>query len=367
MPDSSAERHIYNFGAGPAMLPRAVMLQAREEFLDWRGCGISVIEMSHRSAAFKDIAERSIEDLTDILKLPKNYQILFLQGGATHMMSMVPLNLCRKKNKADYVLTGSWSKKAYKEARRHLDARIAASSEAKGFMGIPHPAEWRLSDGAAYLYFCDNETISGVEFESAPALPDNVTLISDMTSNFLSRPLAVNEYGVIFAGAQKNVGPAGLTFAIIREDFIHPAREGIPFLYDFQIQAEHNSMFNTPPTFNWYMAGLTFSWIKAQGGLEKMHERAVARSAMLYDFIDSNGFYTNPVDRRCRSRMNVPFMLADSGLEGAFLSEAKDVGLLELKGHRSVGGMRASLYNAMPLAGVKTLVEFMADFARRYG
>ena len=361
---------IYNFSPGPAMLPREVMQKVREEFLDWHGLGMSIAEMSHRSRAFTGIAEQSVRDLSELLGIPENYRILFLQGGATHVMSMAPLNLCGKTDCADYVLTGNWSKRAAGEAGRLTNVNIAASSEDVNYTTIPDRDDWRCSERPAYLYFCDNETVAGVEFPSAPVLPDScgdTVLVSDMTSNFLSRPVQVDRYGLIFAGAQKNFAPAGLTIVLVREDLLGRARPDVPFLYDFGLLAEHGSMLNTPPVFNWYVAGLTFAWIREQGGVERMHENALRRSGKLYDFIDANDFYGNPVKKTCRSRMNVPFVLADAELDRAFLDAAADNGLVELKGHRSVGGMRASMYNGMPEAGVDTLIEFMEHFASRYG
>ena len=361
---------VYNFSPGPAQLPRAVMTRVQEEFLDWHGLGVSIVEMSHRSRAFTGIAEQSVRDLFALLEVPENYKILFLQGGATHVMSMAPLNLCDGTDSADYLVTGNWSDKAAGEAARLTNVNIAATSAATNFTTIPDPAEWRLSERPAYLYFCDNETIAGVEFQSAPELPDgyeDTVLVSDMTSNFLSRPVQVSRYGLIFAGTQKNIAPAGLTIALVREDLLERARPGVPFLYDFKLLAKHDSMFNTPPVFNWYMAGLTFAWVREQGGVEQMHRNALRRSGKLYDFIDTNDYYSNPIGRSCRSRMNVSFVLADPGLDGKFLAEAADNGLIELKGHRRVGGMRASMYNGMPEAGVDTLIEFMANFAAVYG
>ena len=361
---------VYNFSAGPALLPREVMAKVQEEFLDWHGLGISIAEMSHRSRAFKGVAEQSVRDLTGLLGIPENYRILFLQGGATHVMSMAPLNLCGKSAGADYVVTGAWSDKAAREAARLTNVNIAATSAASNFTAIPGQDDWRPSERSAYLYYCDNETIAGVEFQSVPVLSDaneDTVLVCDMTSNFLSRAVPVDRFGLIFAGAQKNFAPAGLTIALVREDLLGRARPDIPVLYDFKVLAEHGSMFNTPPVFNWYVAGLTFAWVREQGGVEQMHENALRRSGKLYDFIDAHDFYSNPIAGSCRSRMNVPFMLADADLDGAFLATAGDNGLVELKGHRSVGGMRASMYNGMPEAGVDTLVEFMADFAARYG
>ena len=361
---------IYNFSPGPAMLPREVMQKAREEFLDWGGLGVSIAEISHRSRTFTEIAEQSLRDLSALLDVPDNYRILFLQGGATHMMSMAPLNLCAKTDCADYVITGNWSKRAAGEAERLTNMNVVASSAEANYTTVPDPRDWRYSDRPAYLYFCDNETVTGVEFQAAPVLPEalgDTVLVSDMTSNFLSRPIQVERYGLIFAGAQKNIAPAGLTIALVREDLLGRARPDIPFLYDFGLLAKHGSMFNTPPVFNWYMAGLTFAWIRRQGGVEQMHENALRRSGKLYDFIDGNDFYSNPVDKPYRSRMNAPFTLADNNLDRTFLAEAADNGLIELKGHRIVGGMRASMYNGMPEAGVDALIEFMAHFVDRYG
>ena len=366
---------VHNFSAGPAILPRAVMEQAQEEFLDWRGLGVSIAEMSHRTPAFTAVAEQSVQDLAALLAVPENYRVLFLQGGASHVMSMAPLNLCGETRGgtgdcADYVITGNWSKRAANEAARLTNVNIAASAVDVNFTTIPDQAGWRFSERPAYLYYCDNETIAGVEFPAPPVLPGTcgeAVLVCDMTSNFLSRPLPVERYGLIFAGAQKNIAPAGLTVALVREDLLDRARADVPFLYHFKLLAENDSMFNTPPVFNWYLAGLTFAWIREQGGVEEMHARACRRSGKLYEFIDGNDFYRNPVDKPYRSRMNVPFILADASLDGAFLAAAEDNGLLGLKGHRSVGGMRASMYNGLPEASADALVEFMADFADRHG
>ncbi len=358
---------VHNFNAGPAVLPREVMEQVREEFLDWHGLGISITEMSHRSPAFTAVAQQSVRDLTALLAIPEHYRILFLQGGASHMMSMAPLNLSGKTDCADYVITGNWSQRAVTEARRLTNVNIAASAADVNFTTIPDPSGWRCSASPAYLYYCDNETIAGLEFPAVPDAGGEAVLVSDMTSNFLSRPLEVERYGLIFAGAQKNVAPAGLSIALVREDLLGRARADVPFLYDFKLLAESDSMFNTPPVFNWYVAGLTFAWIREQGGVEQMHDNARRRSGKLYDFIDTSDFYSNPVDKPYRSRMNVPFTLADANLDRSFLTAAEDNGLLGLKGHRNVGGMRASMYNGLPEASVDALVEFMAHFAARYG
>ncbi len=357
---------VYNFGAGPAMLPRAVMQQAQAELLDWHGSGISIIEMSHRSKEFAVIVEQSEADLRALLQIPDNYKVLFIQGGATSQFAMVPLNLTGPQDVADYVQTGNWANRAIKEAKRHCRVNIVANSEADNYRSLPARESWQVSEQAAYLYYTANETIGGVEFHAVPESGE-IPLVSDMTSNFLSRPIDVSRFAVIYAGAQKNFGPSGLVIAIVREDLIGKVRQGVPTLYDYAVYAKDNSLYNTPPTFSWYVAGLTFQWIRQQGGLAAMEKRAIARAAKLYQFIDTNDFYSNPIDPACRSRMNVPFILADEALDGSFLEQAEKNGLLALKGHRSVGGMRASIYNAMPEQGIDALIDFMRDFANRYG
>ncbi len=356
----------YNFGAGPAMLPTAVMERAQAEFLNWRGSGMSVMEVSHRSQEFVAIAEQCEADMRELLNIPENYQVLFLQGGATSQFAMAPLNLLRGKNTADYFHTGMWSGKAVKEAGRYCKVNRAIDTEQGGFRSLPEVAEWKLNPDAAYLYYADNETVHGVEFSEIPET-GNVPLVSDMTSNLLSKPLDISRYGVIFAGAQKNLGPSGLVVVIVRDDLIGHAPKTIPSMYDFAVHAKDRSMYNTPPTFAWYMTGLVLQWVKEQGGVPEMERRALRRSRKLYDFIDNSDFYLNKVDKHCRSRMNVPFWLADENLNDRFVSEAEARGLTALAGHRAVGGMRASIYNAMPEAGVDCLIEFMAEFARRYG
>jgi phosphoserine aminotransferase len=356
----------HNFGAGPAMLPTDVMLQAQAELTDWNGTGMSVMEISHRSEAFIAIAEQTEADLRELLQIPENYRVLFLQGGATSQFAMVPLNLLRRKATADYLFTGMWSEKAIKEAKRYCRVNIALSLESNGFTSIPSPDSWRLDSDAAYVYYTDNETVHGVEFQSVPETGD-VPLVTDMTSNILSKPLDVSQFGVIFAGAQKNLGPSGLVVVIVRDDLIGHAPKNIPSMYDYAIHARENSMFNTPPTFAWYMTGLVLQWVKQQGGVPEMERRAIRRSEKLYRFIDASGFYRNPVALDCRSRMNVPFSLADESLNQTFVKEAEACGLTALAGHRAVGGMRASIYNAMPEEGVDELIEFMTDFERRYG
>ena len=356
---------VYNFGAGPAMLPREIMQLARAEFLDWHGTGMSLMEMSHRSDEFMSIATQTEADFREILDIPDNYKVLFLQGGASSQFAMVPLNLLADKNTADYFHTGIWSGKAVKEAERFCKVNVIAEEDGQ-VMSIPEQKTWSLNLDAAYVYYTDNETISGVEFPSIPEVGD-VPLVADMTSNLLSRPLNVSRYGVIFAGAQKNIGPSGLVIVIVREDLIGHAPKHIPSMYDYAVQAKNDSMINTPPTFSWYMSGLVLKWVKQQGGLKAMEKLSHIRSGKLYQAIDESDFYHNPVDPRYRSNMNVTFTLFDDSLDEKFVSEAKDHGLVALKGHRSVGGMRASMYNAMPEEGVDALIAFMQEFERSNG
>jgi phosphoserine aminotransferase len=357
---------VFNFSAGPAMLPAEVLQQAREEMLDWRGSGMSVMEMSHRGKEFMSIAEQAEADLRALLGVPDTYKVLFLQGGASSQFAMVPMNLLRGKNEADYVNTGSWSKKAIAEARRFCKVTLAASSEDTKFTTAPAQDDLNLSPDAAYVHYTPNETIGGVEFSYIPETGD-VPLVADMSSTILSRPLDVTRYGLMYAGAQKNIGPAGLTLVIVREDLIGEPIAGTPTMFDYKVQADNDSMYNTPPTYSWYLAGLVFQWLKDKGGLAGMAEINKRKADKLYAAIDASAFYANPVDPSCRSWMNVPFTLANPELDSTFLVEAKEVGLTTLKGHRSVGGMRASIYNAMPEAGVDALVAFMADFERRNG
>lgn len=356
---------VYNFGAGPAMLPREVMQLARAEFLDWHGTGMSLMEMSHRSDEFMSIATQTEADFREILDIPDNYKVLFLQGGASSQFAMVPLNLLTDKNTADYFHTGIWSGKAVKEAERFCKVNVIAE-EGGQVMSIPEQKTWSLNLDAAYVYYTDNETISGVEFPSIPEVGD-VPLVADMTSNLLSRPLNVSRYGIIFAGAQKNIGPSGLVIVIVREDLIGHAPKHIPSMYDYAVQAKNDSMVNTPPTYSWYMSGLVLKWVKQQGGLKAMEKLSHIRSGKLYQAIDESDFYHNPVDPRYRSNMNVTFTLFDDSLDEKFVSDAKDHGLVALKGHRSVGGMRASMYNAMPEEGVDALIAFMQEFERSNG
>jgi phosphoserine aminotransferase len=357
---------IFNFSAGPAMLPLPVLERAREELLDFAGCGMSVMEVSHRGAEFKDVAQRAEARLRELLAIPAEYRVLFLQGGAQLQFSAVPLNLLPEGAVADYADTGSWSAKAIAEARRYGRVNVVASPRTGGYGDIPDPATWERAAGAAYLHYTPNETIDGVEFHFIPDAA-GVPLVADMSSTILSRPLEVSRFGLIYAGAQKNIGIAGLTVTIVHADLLGRARSCTPTLLDYAVQAESGSMANTAPTFAWYVAGLVFDWLAEQGGLEAMAGRNRRKAETLYDAIGTSNFYANPVAEHCRSWMNVPFTLADPGLDGTFLAEAKAAGLSGLKGHRSVGGMRASIYNAMPQEGVDALVEFMGDFERRHG
>ncbi len=358
---------VFNFSAGPAVLPEEVLIQAREEMLNWRGCGVSVMEMSHRGKEFIAIAQKAEADLRELLAIPANYKVLFLQGGASAQFAMVPINLLRGRQKADYINTGEWSKKAIQEAKKFCSVNIAATSEASNFTSVPAPGELRLDPQAAYVHYTPNETIGGVEFSYVPQT-GGVPLVADMSSTLLSRPIDVSNYGLIYAGAQKNIGPAGLTIVIVREDLLGQALPSAPSLYDYKIHADNESMYNTPPTYAWYIAGLVFEWLKKKGGLKGMAAINQRKAKKLYDYIDgSGGFYRNPVDKASRSWMNVPFTLKDAALDEAFLKGAKNAGLVQLKGHRSVGGMRASIYNAMPESGVEALIAYMKDFARQYG
>lgn len=359
---------IYNFSAGPAVLPQEVLAQAQDEMLNWQGCGMSVMEMSHRGKEFMGILDTAEHDLRDLMAIPAHYKVLFLQGGATLQFAQVPMNLLAGRS-ADYLVTGSWSEKAYKEARRMGNARCAGSTEADHYARWFKAGEADLDPGAAYLHVCTNETIHGVEvFDDCASLASSVPLVADMSSHILSRPMDVSRYGLIYAGAQKNIGPAGLVIVILREDLLGRAAPHTPSLLDYAVQAEHGSMLNTPPTYGIYMAGLVFKWLKRQGGLAAMEKINIAKATVLYDAIDaSGGFYRNPVEASARSRMNVPFTLADAKLDETFLAEARGRGLLQLKGHKSVGGMRASIYNAMPLEGVKALAAFMQEFQQKHG
>jgi len=358
---------VYNFSAGPAVLPAEVLRQAQQELADWHGCGCSVMEMSHRGKEFMEIAAKAEADFRELLAIPKSYKVLFLQGGASQQFAMVPLNLLRGKGKADYINTGEWSKKAIKEAKKFCAVNVAATSEATNFSTAPKQTELKLDADAAYFHYTPNETIGGVEFSYVPQTGD-VPLVADMSSTILSRPIDVTKYGLIYAGAQKNIGPAGLTIVVVREDLVGHAAATTPTMLDYKTHADSESMYNTPPTYAWYIAGLVFEWLKQKGGLAGMAEINRRKAEKLYAFIDgSNGFYRNPVEKVSRSWMNVPFTLKEATLDEGFLKGAKAAGLIQLKGHRSVGGMRASIYNAMPESGIDALVAYMREFAQKNG
>ncbi len=360
---------VWNFSAGPAVLPEEVLRQAADEMLDWHGSGMGVMEMSHRGKEFTAIAAQAEADLRELLAVPAHYRILFMQGGAIAENAIIPMNLMGDKRIADYVVTGAWSQKSQKEARKYAEVNIAATSEASGFTTVPPMTEWTLSAEPAYVFTCTNETIGGVEYPFVPDLAQigrgEVPVVADMSSHLLSRAIDVSKYGLIFGGAQKNIGPAGLTIVIVREDLLGRAMAHCPSAFDYKTVADNGSMYNTPPTYAIYIAGLVFQWLKRQGGVAAIEAQNIAKAKLLYDFLDRSDFYENRVDPACRSRMNVPFFLKDGALDEAFLAESKAAGLVQLKGHKSVGGMRASLYNAMPLAGVQALVDFMRDFAAR--
>jgi phosphoserine aminotransferase len=356
---------VFNFAPGPAALPLEVLEQARDEMTDWRGSGMSVMEISHRSKAFMAVAAEAEADLRELLAIPGDYKVLFLQGGATGQFSAIPMNLTHADSSVDYINTGSWSKKALGEARHYCKVNVAADTAASNYTTVPPRSTWKLTPGAAYLHYTPNETIGGVEFPFVPQV--DAPLVADMSSTILSRPIDVSRFGVIYAGAQKNIGPSGLCVVIVREDLLGRARHGTPSVWDFKAMADEGSMLNTPPTFAWYFAGLVFKWLKKQGGLSAMEERNRAKAELLYATIDSSGFFRNPVDPACRSWMNVPFVLAAPALDKSFLAEANQAGLVNLAGHRSVGGMRASLYNATSIDAVRALTEFMREFVRRHG
>jgi len=356
---------IYNFSAGPAVLPKEVLLQAQAEMLDWHGSGMSVMEMSHRGKEFMGIAAQAEADLRELMGIPANYKVLFLQGGAHLQFSMIPLNLLRGKTTADYLNTGAWSKKAIGEAKKFCEVNVVASTADNNFTSVPAFDTWKCNQDAAYLHYTPNETIGGVEFNWIPDCGD-VPLVADMSSNILSREIDVSKFALIYAGAQKNIGPAGLTLVIVREDLLGNVVAGTPTMLDYKVHADNDSMYNTPPTYAMYIAGLVFQWLKKNGGIAAMEANNIAKARLLYAAIDaSDGFYTCPVAVSDRSRMNVSFTLKDAALDGAFVKQAEAMGLLQLKGHRSVGGMRASIYNAMPLEGVAALVAFMQQFAQQ--
>ncbi|WMJ69663.1 3-phosphoserine/phosphohydroxythreonine transaminase [Stenotrophomonas sp. 24(2023)] len=357
----------FNFSAGPAMLPEAVLRQAQEEMLEWHGAGASIMEMSHRGPEFMAVAAEAEADLRRLLDVPDDYAVLFLPGGATTQQALLPLNFAAPGQRADYVLSGHWGKTAVKQAGPYVAAHIAASSEAGGFRDIPARAGWQLSADAAYVHITANETIHGVEFRDVPDVGD-VPLVADFSSSIASEPLDVRRFGVIYAGAQKNLGPVGIGVVIVRRDLLERSGQPRADIFDYRSHAARDSMLNTPPTWNWYMAGLVFKWMLAEGGVVEFAKRNAAKAALVYAAIDaSGGFYRNDVAPSVRSRMNIPFFLPSADLDARFVAESKAAGLLALKGHKAVGGIRASLYNAMPLAGAEALVAFMADFQQRHG
>lgn len=357
---------VFNFSAGPAVIAEQVLKRAADEMMDWHGSGMSVMEMSHRGKEFISIANQAEADIRSLMAIPDNYKVLFLQGGAMMENAAVPLNLLGSKTGADYINTGEWSKKSLKEAQKYCLVNVAATAQDKDFSYVPARETWKLNSDAAYVHICTNETIGGVEYNWVPDT-DGVPLVADMSSHILSREVDVAKYGVIYGGAQKNIGPAGLTLVIVREDLLGRALPITPSALNWKEQAENSSMLNTPPTYSIYIAGLVFAWLKAQGGVAAIEKKNIAKAALLYDYLDSSGFYSNTIAKSDRSRMNVPFKLHDASLDEAFLIGAQQNNLVQLKGHRVVGGMRASMYNAMPIEGVMALVEYMKEFARKNG
>ncbi len=356
---------IFNFCAGPATLPLQVLEKARDEMLDYQGLGMSVMEISHRSAAFDQVAEKSEACLRRLLSISDEYAILFLAGGATAQFAQVPLNLASRESPGAYIVDGSWSKKAFTTAQRMGLASLAASSETTGFKSIPAQSEWNLDDNPSYLHYVSNETISGVQFRQPP--DSDLPLVSDMSSDILSRPVDVSKFGVIYAGAQKNIGQAGLAVVIVRKDLLQDLPQGLPDLQSWKIQHQQGSRLNTPPTYAWYIAGLVFDWIEANGGVARMAELNQQKSDTFYRYLDQSSFYLNDIPPQFRSHMNIPFKIVDESLHGRFIAEAEAAGLSSLKGHRSVGGMRASIYNAMPIEGIRALIGFMQEFERQAG
>ena len=357
---------IFNFSAGPAALPQEVLEQAREELVNWRGCGMSVMEMSHRGKEYMGIQAEAEADLRELMGIPANYKVLFLQGGASSQFAMVPMNLYRGKASADYLNTGEWSKKAIKEAKKYGAVNVVASSEEKNFTYAPTQDAWKLDPNAAFVHYTPNETIGGVEIFWTPET-GNVPLVADMSSNILSRPIDVTKFGLIYAGAQKNIGPAGLTIVIVREDLLGETVKGTPTMFDYKVAADNDSMYNTPPTYAIYIAGLVFKMLKAKGGIAAMEKTNRAKAKLLYDALDASSFYSSPVAVENRSLMNIPFTLKDAALDDEFIKGAKARGMVQIKGHRSVGGMRASIYNAMPIEGVQALVDWMKEFEKLHG
>jgi phosphoserine aminotransferase len=358
----------FNFSAGPAVLPEEVLERAAADMLDWHGSGMSVMEMSHRGKEFVSIYEAAEADVRELLAVPQDFKILFMQGGGIAENAIVPLNLSRGE-RADFVVTGVWSERSQKEARRYCDVNVAASNADTGHTSLPEAGSWKLSTNARYVHVCSNETVHGIEMHELPdlqALGSNAPLVADISSHMLSRPVDWSRVGLAFGGAQKNVGPAGLTLVFVRQDLLGQAMAHCPSAFDYKIVADNQSMYNTPPTYGIYIAGLTFEWLKKQGGVAAIEQRNIAKAKLLYDFIDSSDFYVSRVAKNCRSRMNIPFFLADESRNDAFLAQAKACGLLQLRGHKTLGGMRASLYNAMPLAGVQALVTHMREFEKEH-
>ena len=352
----------YNFSAGPAVLPKSVMLRAQAEMLDWHGSGMSVMEMSHRGKHYMSIIEKVEKDFRSLFNIPKNYKVLFLQGGAIAQNSMVPLNLLNGK-KANYVVSGYWSKRSYQDALPFGDMTIAASSETINYEKAPDPKDWKIDPSAAYIHFCSNETIHGVEYFEMPSIK-SIPVVADMSSHILSRPVDISQFGVIYAGAQKNIGPAGLTIVIVRDDLLDVASPLTPSVFNWKTQVENQSMINTPTTYSIYMAGLVFEWLIELGGLEVIEKQNIKKAELLYSYIDSTDFYSNPIDIKNRSRMNVPFRIQNEDLHTSFVTGAENLGMIGLKGHRLVGGIRASIYNAMPIEGIQALVDYMKDFEK---
>ncbi|MFC6440024.1 3-phosphoserine/phosphohydroxythreonine transaminase [Bowmanella sp. JS7-9] len=358
--------NVYNFCAGPAMLPVEVMKQAQQEFLNWQGCGSSVMEISHRSKPFVQLAEQAEQDLRDLLAIPDDYHVLFMHGGGRGQFAAVPLNLATQGQAADYLTTGSWSSAALTEANKYVVANeVAKARQIDGLWAVPEQSAWQVNNNAAYFHYCPNETVDGIEL---PDLPDvSAPIVADMSSCILSKPIDVSRYGLIYAGAQKNIGPSGLSVVIVKKDLLKGPQASTPAIFDYALQGKEGSMYNTPPTYAWYLAGLVFQWLKKQGGVNAMEAHNRAKAELLYQCIDDSDFYRNQVAKPYRSRMNVPFQLANPSLDAQFLKQAEQQGLTSLQGHRSVGGMRASIYNAMPLAGVQALTEFMREFERSMG
>jgi phosphoserine aminotransferase len=354
----------YNFSAGPAVLPKSVMLRAQAEMIDWHDSGMSVMEMSHRGKHYMSIIEKVESDFRSLFNVPKNYKVLFLQGGAIAQNSMVPLNLLNGK-KANYVVSGYWSKRSYQDALPFGDMSIAASSESIGYTKAPDLKEWKIDSSASYIHLCSNETIHGVEYFDLPSVK-TIPVVADMSSHILSRPVDISQFGVIYAGAQKNIGPAGLTIVIVRDDLLEVASPLTPSVFNWKTQAENQSMINTPTTYSIYMAGLVFEWLIELGGLAAIEKQNIKKAELLYNYIDSSDFYSNPIDIKNRSRMNVPFRILNEDLHASFVTGAENLGMIGLKGHRLVGGIRASIYNAMPIEGVQALVDYMKDFEKSH-